>query len=109
MNFFNVSALSRCIVYRINFQNICTFPYQKRLLHTILLLVFKIVESFQCILKDELHQLRHCNKEECACMSLINKHQLEKPYFRIYLWLLVWAREALVFNVTRFNCFISHN
>ena len=28
-----------------------TFKYQKTLFHTILLLVFKIVESLQCILK----------------------------------------------------------
>ena len=40
-----------CIVYWINFQNIYTFTYQKTLLHTLLLLVFKIVESLQCILK----------------------------------------------------------
>ena len=31
-------------------QNINTFAYQKTLLHTLLLLVFKIVEILQCIL-----------------------------------------------------------
>ena len=36
--------------YWINFQNIYTFTYQKSLLHTLLLLLFKIVESLQCIL-----------------------------------------------------------
>ena len=36
-------------VYWINFQNIHTLTYQKTLLHTLLLLVFKIVESLQYI------------------------------------------------------------
>ena len=39
------------IVYRIQFQNIHTFAYQKTLLHALSLLVSKIVESLQCILK----------------------------------------------------------
>ena len=43
--FFNVYVSSQCIVYWIHFQNIRTFTYQKTLLHTLLLLVFKIVES----------------------------------------------------------------
>ena len=36
-------------VYWIHFQNIHTLTYQKTLLHTLLLLVFKIVESLQYI------------------------------------------------------------
>ena len=36
-----------------HFQNIHTFTYQTTLLHTLLLLVFKIVESLQCILKKK--------------------------------------------------------
>ena len=50
-NIFNICVLSPCIVYRITFENIYTFTYQKTLLHTLLLLFFKIVESLQCILK----------------------------------------------------------
>ena len=46
-NFFNICALSRCIVYWIHFQNIHTFASQKTFLHTHLLLVFKIVECLQ--------------------------------------------------------------
>ena len=46
-----VSTLFVCKVYWIHFQNIHTFTYQKTLLHTLLLLVFKIAESLQCILK----------------------------------------------------------
>ena len=34
-----------------HFQNIHTFKYQKILPHTLLSLVFEIVESLQCILK----------------------------------------------------------
>ena len=35
-----------------HFQNIHTFTYQKALLYTLLLLVFKVVESLQCIFKQ---------------------------------------------------------
>ena len=48
---FNNWLLSQYIVNWINFQNIYTFTYQKALFHTLLLLVLKIVESFQCILQ----------------------------------------------------------
>ena len=57
-NFLNICILSQCIVYWINFQNIniyiyiyIPFQYQKKLLHALCLLVFKIVESPQCILR----------------------------------------------------------
>ena len=50
-NFFKICFIS-CIVYWIHFQNIYTWTYQKRLLHTLLLLVSKIRESFQCILTE---------------------------------------------------------
>ena len=53
-NFFNICALSQCIVYWTHFQNIHTFTYQKTLLHTLLLLVFKIVESLQLLQTYEL-------------------------------------------------------
>ena len=43
--FFNIRVLSKFIVYWINFENKYTFTYQKTLLHTLLLLVFKIVKS----------------------------------------------------------------
>ena len=55
-NFFKICVLSQCILYWIHFQNIHTFTYQKTLLHTLLLLVFKIVESLRCILKDILQK-----------------------------------------------------
>ena len=49
--FCHIFVLSQCIVYWICFQNTHTFTYQKALLHILLLLGFKIVESLQCILK----------------------------------------------------------
>ena len=49
--FFDICILSQCLVYFIHFQNIHPFTCQKTLLHTLLLLIFKTVESFQCILK----------------------------------------------------------
>ena len=38
-----------------NLQNIYTFTYQKTLLHMLLLLPFKIVESLQCVRKGTAH------------------------------------------------------
>ena len=55
--FFNTCILAQCILYRIHFQNIHTFTYQKTLLQTLLLLVFKIVEGLQCILNCEKYSL----------------------------------------------------
>ena len=55
-NFFNICVSSQCIVYWIHFQNIHIFRYIyiyiyiKKLLQTLLLLVFKFAESLQCIL-----------------------------------------------------------
>ena len=49
-NFLNICVLSQCTVYWIHFQNIHTFTYQKTLLYTLLLLVFKIVKSLQFFL-----------------------------------------------------------
>ena len=49
----------------IHFRNIHTFTYQKTLLHTLLLLVSKIVESFQCILKQEDNTKIHMKMLNC--------------------------------------------
>ena len=57
-NFFNICVLSQCKVHLIHFLSIHTFTYQKTLLHTLLLFVFKIVERLQCILKGALSGLR---------------------------------------------------
>ena len=43
-----ICVLSQCIVYWIHFQNMHTFTYQKTLLHTLLLLVCKIVSRLVC-------------------------------------------------------------
>ena len=59
--FFNICVISHCIVYWLNFQNIHTFTYQKTLLHTLLLLVCKIVKSLQCILNDIYYLLQYKN------------------------------------------------
>ena len=50
-NFLNICVLSQSIVHWIHFQNIHTFTYQKTLLYTFLLLVFKVLEIFQCAFK----------------------------------------------------------
>ena len=69
-NFFKICILSQCIVYWTHFQNIHTFTYQKTLLHTTLLLISKIVERLQCILKSYF----------CA-KRLTNFSFIQKGYF----------------------------
>ena len=56
-NFFNICVLSKFMVYWIHFHNVHIFTHQKALLHTLLLLVFKIVESSQCILNPLIHNV----------------------------------------------------
>ena len=55
-----------------HFENIHTFTYQKTLLHTLLLLVFKIVENLQYILNEPT-----CckNSEKPTCIDLILTNQ----------------------------------
>ena len=73
--FFNICVLSQCIVYWTNFQNRHTFTYQKTLLHTLLLLFFKIIESLQCILKDTLKAyFWHSLCEKCPNTELFLVH-----------------------------------
>ena len=48
----NFWVLSQYIVYWMNFQNICTFTYQKTLSFSLPLLVFNTVERLHCILKN---------------------------------------------------------
>ena len=49
-NFFNICILFQCVVYRIHSQNIHTFYIIKNITSYAFLLVFKFVESLQCIL-----------------------------------------------------------
>ena len=51
-NFLNICVLSQCTVYWMHFHNINvhTFTYQKNITSYTFLLVYKIVESLQCIL-----------------------------------------------------------
>ena len=51
-DFFKICVLSQWIVHWIHFLNLHTFTFQKTLLHTLLLLVSKTIESLQCILND---------------------------------------------------------
>ena len=60
-NSFNICVLTQSAVYWMNVWNIYTFTYQKTLLHTLLLLVFKIIESLQCILKLQKLTISKCS------------------------------------------------
>ena len=65
-NFFNICVLSQCIVYWINFQNICTFTYQKTLLHTFIFLFLKSSKAFSVILIKENFRVLLI-KNVCKC------------------------------------------
>ena len=68
----------------ISFQNIYTFIYQKTLLHTILLLIFKSVKSLQCFLKVNLsgwkeYQISHTDYlAQTTSYNLTTKCELKK-------------------------------
>ena len=57
--FFTICVFCHCILHLIHFQNIHTLIYQKTLLHTLLLLVFKIFKGRQCTLKYAWHFSGH--------------------------------------------------
>ena len=67
--FFNIYVLSQCTVYWIHFQNIYTFTYQKTLIHTLLPLVFKIIESLHSILKLIQPDLSDNEQKRKCCFS----------------------------------------
>ena len=54
--FFNICAFSQCIVYRIHFQNVLTFTYQKALLHTLFCLFLKSSKAFSVSLSDTYYK-----------------------------------------------------
>ena len=66
--FVNICVLSQCIVYWIHFENIHTFTYQKNITSCSFWLVFKVVESLQCILKSYLVPLR-----KITCLKLADQ------------------------------------
>ena len=47
-----------------------TFKYQKTLFHTLLLLIFKTVESHQCILKATLEHLKLSTSEHFNLLGI---------------------------------------
>ena len=67
-----LNVLPQCLVYWIHFQNIHTFAYRKTLIHTLLLLVFKIVESLQCILKDIINPYSYLLKSDNFSIKTTN-------------------------------------
>ena len=65
-----------------HFHNIHTFAYQKALHHTLLLLVFKIVESLQCIL-NKINEWGKGIKPRTHCRHLLVKSH---PQNVINMW-----------------------
>ena len=103
-SFFKICVLSQYIVYWIRFQNIHTFTYQKTLLHTLLLIIFKIVESLQCILNLT-----------CVLIYLLTKYVLEDDFENfvkvavIYPWRSLLLRKLQYFESLLFERSTSTN
>ena len=70
-NFFHICVLSQCLIYWIHFQNIHSFTYQKTLLHTLLLVVFRIVETLQFILNNTVKLLNSGHLRVLKNLSVI--------------------------------------
>ena len=69
-NFFNMCFISMYIVS--NTPSVHTFTYRKILLHTLLLLGFKIVESLQCIINQGFHSNHEKERRTCVFCGLSN-------------------------------------
>ena len=75
-NSVNILVLFQCIVHWISFQNIYNFIFKETLLHTLLCLVFKIVENFRFFLKVTYLTVKQLplylyNKFNCILCDLI--------------------------------------
>ena len=104
-NFFNICVISQCIVYWIHFQKIHTSTYQKSLLHTLLLRVFKIVESLQCILNTFISLNNFITysvtQSKTSCINVRYDSQKRKRWLWSLLFhLFVFQNVAFVINVT---------
>ena len=97
----NFCDLSQCIVYWRHLQNIHTFKYQKALLHTVLLLIFKIVESLQCILNGMrinrwLHLSRGFWRGSPSTRIVQKNNRPEKcPFIATNSWILLAVRRSV--------------
>ena len=80
--FFKISFLSQCLVYWIHFQSIHTFTYQKILLHTLLLLASKIVESLQCILSKGFFKTVNIAKAVSVTILVIFSRSIDSSTVR---------------------------
>ena len=88
----NIYFLSQCIVYWIHFQNIHSFTYQKTLLHTLLLLIFKNAKCLQCIIKVWKYPRMKVLSDVLFSSSLIT------PYLTFFILLTYsgWAFSKLL-------------
>ena len=63
-NFIVIFVLSQCIMYWVNFQNICTFTFQKTLLHTLFCLFLKSSKAFSVSINfTKNHKITFCQHE----------------------------------------------
>ena len=93
-NLFNICVLSQCIVNWIHFQNIYTFTYQKKFLLTLLLLVFKIVQYLQSILKQG-------NLEISAFKANHNYCRISPRYFEHKIKLSCHSKDVLEWKLSQ--------
>ena len=77
--FFNICVLSQCIVYRIHFQNIHTFTYQKTF-HTLFCLFLKQSKAFSVSLKTIFSRIpvRSWYQFDKIFLNVLEKHAPSK-------------------------------
>ena len=106
--FFNISVLSQCIVYWIHFQNKYTFTFQKTLLHTLLFLVFKIVENLQRILKESKKRENRMSRKHIKKDSALQISFYQWLYNTLWKAYRVGGKGIFCSSIYLFDFFIFH-
>ena len=86
---FTICVVSQCIMHWIHFENIRGFTYQKALLHTLLLLDFKISGSLEPILKWFADNPMKCNVNKCSL--LVSKNSNNDTIKKAILIQIMWV------------------
>ena len=96
-NFSKFFILPQYIVYWIYFQNIWTFSYRKIILHTYLLLVFKIAESLHFILKTDPYWAKAGTNFDSLFLFLqIIKYQVSAFVSKLNGWRFAVRRSCVI-------------
>ena len=76
-----------------HFQNVHTFTYQKTFFSYTFLLVFEVVESLQCILKDAVRESKSLHKTEAL--------------MKMYIWVIGTVNQVFIGSSYTRNKFLK--